>query len=92
MKTLSANRDDKDEVGVFRTADLYQAAFFLTKRVPLIGTEKSEGKTFFLFRDEGNIEELIQAYFANAPVPVITFKSSLRELKSLLYRPSLGGR
>jgi|GEM_PF-1321667 len=85
MKTSCTNSDDKGDIGVFRTPDLYQSAFLLTKGIPLIGTERAEGRTFFLFRDEGKVKEFVEQYFSNETVPVLSFKGSLRELKVLVH-------
>jgi hypothetical protein len=85
MKTPVPDHDAKADASVYKTPDLYQAAYFLTKSVPFIGTERVEGRTFFLFRDEGKVKELIEQYFGNGPIPALSFKSSLRELKSLLH-------
>jgi len=90
MKNPASNRDDKS--GVYRTPDLYQSAFLLTKGLTLIGTERAEGRTFFLFRNTGGIGELIEQYFGNALIPALSFKSSLRELKSLIHGGFAGGR
>jgi hypothetical protein len=90
MKNESLNRDSKP--GIYRTPDLYQSAFLLTKGITLIGTERAEGRAFFLFRDEGRVRELVEQYFGNALIPALSFKSSLRELKSLLHGGFAGGR
>jgi uncharacterized protein (UPF0264 family) len=90
MKNPASNRDDKS--GVYRTPDLYQSAFLLTKGLTLIGTERAEGRTLFLFRDEGRVRELVEQYFGNGLIPALSFKSSLRELKSLLHGGFAGER
>lgn len=91
MKTSCKEPDDKAEIGVFRTPDLYQAAFLLTKKVPLIGTERGKGRTFFLFRNDGGIKELVQQYFSNAEIPAISYKAALRELKALIHEARFAG-
>ena len=90
MKNPASNRDSKP--GVYRTPDLYLSAFFLTKGVILIGTEQAEGRTFFLFRDTGGVREAVEQYYGNAMIPALSFKSSLRELKSLLHGGFAGER
>jgi hypothetical protein len=83
MKNHAPNYDNKS--GVYRTPDLYLSAFLLTKGITLMGIEQAEGRTFFLFRDEGKVKQLVEQYFGNALIPALSFKSSLRELKSLLH-------
>jgi len=82
----------KVEAGVYKTPDLYQAAFLLTRGITLTGTEKAEGRTFFFFRDKGEIAEIIEQYYRNASVPALSFKAALREMKSLVHGGFAGGR
>lgn len=91
MKTSCTEPDDKEQVGVFRTLDFCQSAFLLTKGSLLIGTERAKGRTFFLFRDDGAIKELVQQYFSNAEIPAISYKAALRELKALIQEPRFAG-
>ena len=90
MKNESLNRDSKS--GIYRTSDLYLSAFFLTKGITLIGTERAEGRTFFLFRDTGGVREVVEQYYGNAMIPALSFKSSLRELKALVHGGFQGRR
>jgi hypothetical protein len=90
MKNHSSNQDNKPSL--YKTPDLYLSAYLLTKGITLTGTERAEGRTLFLFQDTGEVKELLQQYYGNALIPALSFKSSLRELKSLLHGGFSGRR
>ena len=72
-------------VPFYRTADLYLSAFLKAKGIILKGTEKETGKIFFIFQNEGNIKGLINNYFNDSDVGVLSYKAALRDLRSIIF-------
>jgi len=72
-------------VAFYRTADLYLSAFLKSKGIILQGTEKETGKVFFIFQNEGNIKGLINKYFNDSDVGVLSYKAALRDLRSIIF-------
>ena len=69
-----------------RESDLNRAAFLLTKGVKLARLEGT-GHKVFIFEDPDNQIEYLKVEFTNnGLVPVSSFISAQRELKSLIYR------
>ena len=73
---------------VFRTSDLYYAAYLRVADVPFLGTEREGKRVVFLFDAvESQIVDLKQGYFTDTSrVPALSYVQMIRELKSLLYR------
>ena len=73
---------------IFRTSDLYYAAYLRVAGVPFMGTERDEKRVTFLFDvAESQILDLKQGYFTNkARVPALSYVQMIREMKSLLYQ------
>jgi hypothetical protein len=73
---------------VFRTSDLYYAAYLRVAGVPFLGTERDGKRVMFLFDvAETQILDLKQGYFTDkARVPALSYVQMIREMKSLLYQ------
>lgn len=73
---------------VFRTSDLYYAAYLRVADVPFLGTEREGKRVVFLFDAvESQIVDLKQGYFTDTSrVPALSYVQMIRELKSLLYQ------
>ena len=75
--------------GVYRTSDLYYAAYLRVAGVHFSGTERTHGeRVFFLFSSsEEQLSDLKQGYFTgSARVPALSYVQMIREMKSLVYR------
>lgn len=69
----------------FKTPDLYLSAFLKTKGIVLQGINEKNGKVFFIFQNDGNIQDLINQYFNDSDVGVLSYKAALSELRSIIF-------
>lgn len=69
----------------YRTFDLYLGAYLKSNGIILQGIEKEAGKVTFIFQDEGDIQDLINKYFNDSNVKVLSFKAALRDLRSIIF-------
>ena len=69
----------------YRTSDLYLSAFLKSKGIILQSTEKETGKVIFIFQNEGNIKDLINKYFNDSDVGVLSYKAALRDLRTIIF-------
>ena len=83
MSPKTGARDDK----VFRTPDLYFAAYLQTAGVGMVRTDKENSRVFFVFDVSiANIEELKVGWFNNtAKVPALPYSNSIKSLKSICH-------
>ena len=72
-------------INPYRTADLYLSAFLRAKGTILQETVKKSGKVFFIFKDDGSIQDLINQYFNDSSVGVLSYKAALRDLRSIIF-------
>jgi len=85
IKKNSSQTLQRTGVALYRTADLYLSAFLKSNGIILKGTEKETGKVFFIFQNEGNIKDLINDYFNDSDVGVLSYKAALRDLRSIIF-------
>jgi len=85
IKKNSSQTLQRTGVAFYRTPDLYLSAFLKSKGIILQGTEKETGKVFFIFQNEGNIKDLINNYFNDSDVGVLSYKAALRDLRSIIF-------
>jgi hypothetical protein len=76
----------------YKTRDIYLAAFLKARDVPLESFEKEGEAVVFVFRDLGNVEDLVEEYFCGGTVQAQRFKSELKGLKSAIYDGFAGRR
>ena len=69
----------------YKTPDLYLSAYLKSNGIILQGIDKENSKVFFIFRNDGNIQNLINKYFNDGLVPVLQFKASLGVLRSIIF-------
>lgn len=69
----------------YKTSDLYLSAFLKSKEVILLSINEKNGKVFFIFQNDGNIQDLINRYFNDSDVPVLRYKAALRDLRSIIF-------
>jgi hypothetical protein len=75
----------KNSTSFYKTSDLYLSAFLKSKGIILNNIARRDDKVFFLFKDEGNIQDLVKEYFNDASVRVLTFKAALTDLRSIIF-------
>jgi len=81
MQNLSTNKESNQS---FKTPDLYLAAFLNIRGLILDKCETEKGRIFFVFQNKDNLEELVRDYRNDAAVPVLTYKATLRDFKSII--------
>ncbi len=69
----------------YGTSDLYLSAYLKSNGIILQGFVKENRKVIFIFKNDGNIQDLINRYFNDGPVPVLKFKASLGVLRSIIF-------
>jgi len=70
----------------YRTSDLYFAAYLRTAGVSLTRTDKEGRRVFFVFCDQGEIDDLKKQYFnRTAQVVALNYADEVRSLKSMLF-------
>jgi len=72
-------------ISSYKTSDLYLSAFLKSKGIALQSTNIKNGKVIFIFKDKGNIQDLISRYFNNSDVGVLSYKAALRDLHSIIF-------
>lgn len=71
---------------VYRTSDLYYAAFLKVAGVPFLGVEREGRRVFFLFEDSPTIQELKLGYFnRTAKVLALTYADETKAMKALTH-------
>lgn len=76
---------------MYKTSDLYWAAFLRVSGIQLKGTEREYQKVIFLFEDPGGtiIQDLKGDFFMDrAKVSPLSFSQSLKALKALIHQTS----
>jgi len=78
---------DTPNNGVYRTSDLYYAAYLKVARVKLLKTEREKGRVFFIFEGTEGINELKQEFFnRTAKVPALTYADEIKAMKTLTHQ------
>jgi len=73
---------------MYRTTDLYYAAYLKVAGVSFQGTEREGGRVFFLFDDQGPLvmRDLRNAYFTDtAKVAPLMFVQAIKTMKALTF-------
>lgn len=73
---------------IFRTSDLYFAAYLRVAEVPFLEVEHEEGRGFFVFeaKDPTVMRELKRQYFSGtSKVGALSFVQAIRHFKLLLH-------
>ena len=73
---------------MYRTSDLYFAAYLRVAEVPLVGIEREGKRAFFVFSDPGDntIRELKDQYFMDqAKVRALSYSQAVKAMKALIY-------
>ena len=72
--------------GIYRTSDLYYAAYLKVAEVPFTGTEREGQRVFFLFENSDALRELKDQYFnRTAKVSALTYADEIKAMKALTH-------
>jgi hypothetical protein len=74
---------------VFKTPDLYFAAYLQVAGVNMVRTERNGGKVTFIFDTSiSNIDELKHAWFSQTgKIAALPFANAIKSLKSICHMP-----
>ncbi len=71
---------------IYKTSDLYFAAYLKTVGIVLLKTEVQNRKVVFVFEKKETLKNLKREYFnRTARVPALNFIDEIRSLKALTY-------
>lgn len=71
---------------IYRTSDLYYAAYLKVAGVVMVGTDWEGARMFFLFEWGPGLKDLKTQYFMDiAKVPALSYAQSLKALKALTH-------
>ena len=77
---------DFEPAELYKTSDLYFAAFFKSAGLDLLTSEVLDKKVVFVFEKIDIIKDLKREYFnRTARVPALTFVDEIRNLKALTH-------
>ncbi len=72
--------------GLYKTADLYYAAYLKTAAVEFLCTERDGDRTVFVFTKPENIREMKTQFFTRrAKVAAMTYADEIKALKTLTH-------
>jgi len=69
----------------YRTPDLYLSAYLKSNGIILQSIDKENSKVIFIFKNDGNIQDLVNKYFNDSDVRVLSYKAALRDLRSIIF-------
>jgi len=84
-KRDSHSTSRENSIHSYKTSDLYLNAFLKSKGVTLHNIERRDNKVFFVFQDEGDIQVLVNKYFNDSSVGVLSFKAALADLRTIIF-------
>jgi len=71
---------------LFESSDLFLCSFLKAKGLPFEGAKRGEGKrVIFVFQRQSDLEDLLKSFYNDGLVPVLSFKSALRNLRDLIF-------
>lgn len=76
---------NKDSQSPIRISDLYLSSFLKARGVILKGVCGRGGKVVFIFQNDGKIQDLINNYYNDFPIGVLSYKAALRDLRSIIF-------
>jgi len=71
---------------IYRTVDLYVAAFLKAKGITLVDVEREDKRVTFLFKDPDEVERLVKDFYNGGQVRANDYRNALRDLKAIIYR------
>lgn len=74
---------------MYKTSDLYFAAFLKVARVPFVDTEWEDKRMYFIFEDQGQdvMRNLKKEYFSDkAKVNAMSFVQAIKLMKNLTHQ------
>ena len=74
------------ESSLYKTSDLYYAAYLKTAKVPFRGTEREGSRVYFLFEASSSLRDLKDEYFnRTSRVVALNYADEIKTLKSLIH-------
>lgn len=70
----------------YETHNINLSAYLISYGFKLKGTDRGNGKMYFLFENNPAIAEATEKFFMDGLVPANTFANNLRYLKSIIYQ------
>jgi hypothetical protein len=70
----------------YKTNNLNCAAFLYANKASLVSHEKVGNVVMFDFEADFSLDDLIDNFFQNKPVPVLDYLSALKTLKTIVYK------
>lgn len=78
--------DTKTDIKEYRTSDIHYAAYLRVAQVPFLRTSREEGRSFFIFEDNGDMKDLREGYFnRTAKVVARDFAEEIRAVKTIMH-------
>lgn len=72
--------------GLYKTSDLYYAAYLKVARVPFKGTEKEGTRVIFIFEAIPGLRDLKAAFFnRSGMVPALSYSEEVKVMKTLTF-------
>jgi len=69
----------------YGTVDLYLGAYLRARGIKLLDLDRSGRRVTFLFEDSDETRKLVKNFYDNGEVKINTYKSALKDLKSMTY-------
>jgi len=91
MNKSRVNKEDphstskKNPTNFYKSSDLYLSAFLKSKGIILHNIKRTNKKVIFVFRDDGDISDLVKGYFNDDAVGALSFKAALADLRSIIF-------
>ena len=75
-------------MALYKTSDLYFAAYLRVAGVPFSGIERDADRAWFLFSTLSSVRDLKNEFYAGtAQLPAYLYAKSIRDMKALLHHP-----
>ncbi len=84
-KKDSYSTSSENSIHSYKTSDLYLSAFLKSKGVTLHNIERKDNKVIFAFQNNGDIQDLVNKYFNDSSVGVLSFKAALADLRTIIF-------
>ena len=68
----------------YETSDLYLSAFLRARGISLTGVRRAGNRIFFVFEGSGDFDRLVQEFFADGAIGILSVKSALRDLHAII--------
>ncbi len=70
---------------IYRTSDIYLAAYLKTKGHKIINVERPNTQCFFVFKEDELVIENKNRFFNNGLIKVTDYKNAISDLKRMIH-------